>query len=394
MSNTNKKILFIATVPEHFYHFHTACFGQLKARGWTVHAASSGQWGLSAGDHSGGRELAGCDEHFALPLSRSPLSPGNLAAYRTLKKLIKENGYDVIHCHTPMGGVLGRLAARKARKKGARVMYTAHGFHFYKGAPLLNWLVYFPVEYALSFLTDVLITINPEDHARAAKSLKAKRTEYIHGVGYDTAKFKKRDTSMGQEAYGEMRRRLRESRGYSTDERLIIYVAELNKNKNQAMLIRALMRLRGQVANARLLLVGADNAGGEVHKLARESGSEVDFLGVRNDVAELLAMCDVYAASSLREGLPVNVMEAMASGLPVVAVDNRGHRSLISDGETGLLVAPGDADAMAEKIALLLRDSEIYREIARNAAEAVKPFGRENVLDELMNIYSDKKGRK
>ncbi|MCL2507601.1 MAG: glycosyltransferase family 4 protein [Oscillospiraceae bacterium] len=377
------KILFVATVPEHFFYFHTACFEMLRERGFEVHAASSGTRGSEgrelAGCELAGCELAGCERHFTVPIVRSPFALRNVGAYRTLKRLIAENGYDVIHCHTPMGGVMGRLAARRARKNGAKVIYTAHGFHFYKGAPLLNWLLYFPIEYAMSFLTDELLTINPEDRVRAEKRLKAKRVRYIHGVGYDTARFRAAD--------GETRRRLREKYGYPPDAKLIIYVAELNKNKNQAMLIRAAEKLREQSVNARLLLVGPDSIGGEYQRMAGESGAAVDFLGVRGDVPELLSMCDVYAASSLREGLPVNVMEAMASGLPVVAADNRGHRALIANGETGFLVRPNDADAMAGRIASLLNDRDLYERISENAALAIEPFGRENVLHELAEIY-------
>src|SRR5665647_3590526 len=165
-------------------------------------------------------------EQFDIPSQRSPCKLNNIRAYHQLKSIIDENKYEIIHCHTPMGGVLARLAARAARKQGTKVIYTAHGFHFCKGAPIINWLVYYPLEKILSRLTDCLITINEEDYALAVKQrLKAKRIERVHGVGVDTERFK----PMGESHKSESRINI----GYKSDDFLMFYAAEFNKNKNQ-----------------------------------------------------------------------------------------------------------------------------------------------------------------
>ena len=163
MGDRMKKVLFVATVAEHFYYFHLPCFHMFKERGWEVHAAALGQL-----------PLTDCDRYYELPFERLPWQKENLTAYRELKKIIDTNDYNIIHCHTPVGGVVTRLAARQARKRGTRVIYTAHGFHFCRGGAASGWLIYYPIEKALSRLTDCLITINDEDAAIARRRLHAR----------------------------------------------------------------------------------------------------------------------------------------------------------------------------------------------------------------------------
>ena len=147
-----------------------------------------------------------------------------------------------------MGGVLARLAARTARKNGTKVIYTAHGFHFCKGAPLANWLLYYPIEKTLAHFTDCLITINTEDYQLAKRHFKAEKIEHVHGVGVNTDKFK----PVGE----EQRKQLRKQYGYKEDDFLLFYAAEFNQNKNQQLLIEALALIKEEVPNARLLLAG------------------------------------------------------------------------------------------------------------------------------------------
>lgn len=342
-----------------------------KDKGWQVDVACHGD-----------RELPYCDNKFEIPIRRSPADKENIEAYRELKKIIKAGRYDIIHCHTPMGGILARLAAKGERKKGTKVIYTAHGFHFYKGAPLLNWLIYYPIELVMSGMTDCLITINNEDYSFAKKHLKAKKIVKINGVGYNSDLFYK--------ISDDEKHRLRKEKGIPEDETVLIYVAEMNANKNQGMLIRAVQRLKQREEKIRLLIVGADNYDGKYIKLAEELGVAdcIDFLGHRNDACDLVHLSDIAVASSLREGLPVNVMEAMACGLPVVLADNRGHRELCRDGYNGYIVAPNDDEAMAEKIALIMNDTDLYNRLSGNGIELVQVFSKEKVLKETETVYN------
>lgn len=367
-----KKILFVATVAEHFFYFHIPSFKYFKELGWQVEVACHGE-----------RELPFCDKKYELPIKRSPSDPENIKAYKELKKIIKNGHYDLIHCHTPMGGILTRLAAASERREGTKVFYTAHGFHFYKGAPAANWLIYYPIEKLMSRLTDCLITINDEDFELAKKRLGAKKIFKVNGVGYNSDNYFK--ISDGE------KQKLRAEYGYSSDEKILIYVAEMNVNKNQAMLLRALKIILAQQKNVRLLIVGADNFNGGYLRLAEELcvSKNVEFLGHRDDACTLTKLSDIAVASSLREGLPVNVMEAMACGLPTVLADNRGHRALCKNSVNGFLVEPNDHTAMAEKILLLLNDGELYKKISEAAVCEIKPFSKEKVFEQLKKIYSE-----
>lgn len=366
-----KKILFVATITGHFYYFHLHVLKYFKELGWQVDVAAHGDM-----------ELPYCDNRYEIPIARQPFDKSNVGAYKELKRIIGQNDYDIIHCHTPMGGVLARLAAAKQRKRGTKVIYTAHGFHFFKGASALNWLIYYPIEKVLSKMTDCLITINSEDYDFARKHLKAGRIEKVNGVGYNDEKY--------FPFSAERKEQLKAEKGFNPDEKLLIYVAELNENKNQGLLIDAVTLLREKNVNVKLLLAGTDNCNGLYREKAESKGVSdcVGFLGQRDDIDELLNVCDVAVASSLREGLPVNVMEALACGLPVVATDNRGHRELIKNGENGFLVSPGNPDEMASKILELLTDSSLSAKMSEKAAFDVRTFSKTQVLPELIEIYN------
>ncbi len=361
-----KKILFAATITDHFYYFHLPYLKMFHDAGWEVHVASHGS-----------RALPCCDIHHEIPIARSPFDKNNISAYKMLKTIIKENDFDIIHCHTPMGGMLTRLAA--PRNGRAKIIYTAHGFHFYKGASALNWIIYFPIEKLMSAKTDCLITINNEDFRFAQKHFRHPDVKLINGVGYNSEKY--------FPVSEEEKIRLRKSKGYDKSEFVIIYVAEMNKNKNQKMLIDAL----ALTENTRLIIAGADNYNGRYADYAKSVNVEnrVDFLGHREDIDELLKLSDICAASSIREGLPVNIMEAMACGLPVVASDNRGHRALVKNGEDGFIVPINDSNKMAEKINLLKDNKELYRGFSQKASENIKRFSKEVIVEEMKKIYTD-----
>ncbi len=367
-----KKILFAATITDHFYYFHLPYLKLFRDAGWEVHVAGKGD-----------RELPDCDFQYNIPFERSPFSKGNIEAYKQLKKVIDDNDFDIIHCHTPMGGILSRIAASEKRKTGTKVIYTAHGFHFYKGAPFMNWAIYFPVEWLMSYKTDCLITINDEDYSIAKKFFRKPDVLKVDGVGYNNDLFYPVTCTEKEE--------IRRKNGYSSQDKLLIYVAELNANKNQGMLVEIMSAIKNK--NARLILVGADNFEGIYQQKAKELGveSKIDFLGHREDVAQLLKMSDICVASSLREGLPVNIMEAMAVGLPVVAGDNRGHRALINDKADGFIVKPNDSTSAAALVDLLLGDEALYKSVSERATENIKRFSKDTVYIQMKNVYSELK---
>lgn len=365
----NKKILFCATVDYHFKAFHLPIMKWFKEQGWEVHIAAKGDM-----------DLPFVDQKFAISIARSPLSRNNIKAYRELRDLIDCNAYEIIHCHTPMGGVLARLAARKARKRGTKLLYTAHGFHFCKGAPLAHWLIYYPIEKLLSRYTDCLITINQEDHKLAiVKSFKAKQIAHVHGVGIDLESY--RPISYINKSS------MRNKQHFKDDQFLLFYAGEFNKNKNQQLLLHMLTNLLPKVPQARLLLAGEGPQLEACRQLAAKLGiaANVHFLGFRNDIKELLPMCDIAVASSLREGLPVNILEAMACGLPVVATPNRGHSELVWDGINGYIVKT--AASMAEALEQLYRSASIRQRMGNRSLKLVEQYSLSNVKHELHSLY-------
>ncbi|MEN1970015.1 glycosyltransferase family 4 protein [Lentibacillus sp. N15] len=366
------KILFCATVDYHFKAFHLPYMKWFKEQGWDVHVAAGGKLTLPY-----------TDIKYSLPIQRSPFCVSNMEAYRQLRNIIEDNNYALIHCHTPIGGLLARLAAREARKCGSKVVYTVHGFHFCKGAPIINWLMYYPIEKSLAQITDCLITINQEDYARAvAKRFRAGRIEQVHGVGVDTEMFKPIDA--------HTKNKLRNVFGYQADDVLLFYAAEFNKNKNQQFLLYALALLKKEAPHVKLLLAGVGPLLETSKRLVAELGIEkmVDFLGFRNDIDRLLPMCDIAVASSKREGLPVNVMEAMACGLPVIAVTNRGHKELIDDRENGFLVETWDPEEFSNQLQTLAENKVMRRKFGRNGRKKiVATYSITNVLKEKTAIY-------
>lgn len=376
-----KKILFCATVDYHFEAFHLPYMKWFKEQGWEVDVAANGT-----------KELPWVDRKYNLPFHRSPLQRDNLAAYQRLKTIIKANNYQIIHCHTPVGGVIGRLAAKEARKQGTKVLYTAHGFHFCKGAPLINWLAYYPIEKSMAHLTDCLITINEEDYQLAAKRLRVNRIEHVHGVGIDTEKFLPLPN-------GEKMER-KKSFGYQPSDFLLFYAAEFNENKNQKFLLHVMARLKERIPSIRLVLAGEGPLLNDCKELAEDLGirESVDFLGYRTDLQKLVPLCDIAVASSLREGLPVNIMEAMACGLPVIAIDNRGHRELVKNGSNGWIVTKTDLDQFVSKLEDLITKPEWKERFGENGRkEIAETYSTSRILVELGHVYQsymEKEGEK
>lgn len=367
-----KKVLLCATVDYHFKAFHLPYMKWFNEQGWEVHIAANGDM-----------DLPYVNKKFNIPIQRSPFQQLNLKAYGALKSIIDENKYDIIHCHTPMGGVLARLAAREARKDGTKVIYTAHGFHFCKGAPVINWLIYYPIEKILSRYTDCLLTINEEDYTRAYKGrFRAKRIEHVHGVGVNTEHFQPVDDTHKQEA----RIRL----GYKPEDFLMFYAAEFNKNKNQQLLIHSLALIKDQIPHARLLLAGVGPLQQSCRDLTVRLGVEgmVDFLGYRGDIPELLPICDIAVASSLREGLPVNIMEAMACGLPIVASSNRGHSELVKETVNGFLIPNQDSTQFASRLIQLSESYSLRQQFGLESMNRVKKYSLIQVGLELTEIYA------
>ncbi len=317
----------------------------------------------------------GCAFHN-LEFDRSPLNKRNYLAYKKLKKLIRDEKYDLVHTHTPVASACVRLACKEF--KNVKVIYTAHGFHFFNGAPLKNWLIYYPVERWLAKYTDVLITINKEDYARAKKSFKAKKVGYTPGVGLDTQKFgavfvdnlaKRREIGIPEDAF------------------VVLSVGELNKNKNHETVIRALSKVNNR--NVYYIICGQGPLENYLRDIVSELGLErqVKLLGFRKDIDKICKASDVFVFPSKREGLGLAALEAMASGLPIITSNVHGIVDYSVDGETGYLFSPTDEIGFAKAIERLVNNDELRINMGERNIDSVKNFDIKNSIDKMMEIY-------
>lgn len=367
-----KKVLFTATVDSHIRQFHLPYLKWFKEHGYEVHVATNGN-----------EEIPFCDVKHKISFERSPIKINNLKAIHNLKKIIEKEKFDIIHCHTPMGSVVTRVAAINARKKyRTKVIYTAHGFHFFKGAPLINWIIYYPVEKVCARWTDCLITITDEDYKFAQKYLKARNVEHVKGVGMDVERLRKELT---QEEKDEFRKKI----GIKKEDIVFSYIAELNANKNQILLIKIIQELKKEQTNIKLLLIGNGKLKKQYQQYIKDEklGNEVQLLGRRRDINELLSITDIYLASSKREGLPINVMEAMYKGLPIIATDNRGHRELIKNGVNGYICEKTDIQTFKQNIEKIWKDNKKINEIKEKNNILIKQYELKEVKRKMEEIY-------
>ena len=303
----------------------------------------------------------------------------NMKALWQVEGLMKQNTYEFCHCHSPIGGVVARIAGHRTRTK---VIYTAHGFHFYQGAPVMNWLVYYPVEKMLSRWTDVLITINHEDYKLAKKKFKMKKLTYVPGIGIDTQR-----EGLSQKEKEEKRKEL----GIPQDAFLITNAAEFTPNKNQKTVIEAIEQLHNP--NIYFVMCGIGEKKAELEQYVKEHGLEehIRFVGFRNDLHEILQASDCFVLSSFREGLSVALMEAMAEGLPVVCGRIRGNVDLIKDGKGGILVSPEnkeDYEAAFRKLyEMKQKEFQKFENIGLNNRNKVEAFSKETVDPIMKKVY-------
>ncbi len=368
-----KKVLLVATVQSHIAQFHKPLISWLAERGYQVDVAAGYNLDTKPNLHL---EVSGAI--YDVPFSRSPFSMKNIKAYKVLRDIINSGNYDVVHCNTPVGGILARLAGNAKRKKNElKMIYEAHGFHFFKGGSRKNWLLWYPIEKWFSRYTDVLITINKMDYELALEKFKSKAIKYIPGVGVNLDQF----------INNEQICNLREEYGLSKDTKIIISVGELNNNKNHSVIIRALAHLGDK--NVHYFLVGNGPLREELESLAASLGvqSNVHFLGYRRDVPALMKNADAFVFPSLREGLGMASIEAMATGVPIITSDRHGINDYSISGKTGFKYHPTDHVGFAEGISKIVYDADMKKRMGEYNIEVSKNFTVEASMNCLAEIY-------
>lgn len=376
-----KKALIVTTVSGFVPQFEMNNVKILQSLGYEVHYASNYK-----NPHYGKNQICLDERHVIkhqVDFVRTPFDfVANKKAFIQLKKVMEQEKPNLIHCHTPMGGVLARLVGAKYRKNGLKVIYTAHGFHFYKGAPFKNWLLYYPIEYMLAYQTDFLITITKEDYKRARKlhGLDIAHVYYVPGVGVSS-----------NCEINKSRNIIRESFGWKDDKIIITSVGELNKNKNQSAVITALSQLSEM--NIKYIICGEGEYFLQLKRLVHryKMESRVEFLGYCENIEEILSATDIFVLPSYREGLSIALQEAMAIGLPIIATNIRGNRELVKDRKGGWLVPVGNIKALKlvlqEAIFIYKNNISVLKQMGHYNQKKVKAYSHSVVEQKIREIY-------
>ncbi len=367
-----KKILYVTTVSRTINAFLVPHINALLENGYHVDCATSIDKEIDSELIKKGVNV------YPVTFSRIPLSFGNLKAFKEIIKIQKKNNYDIIHVHTPIASIYGRLL--KLRFKNIKTIYTAHGYHFFKGASKISWLIYYPIEWVMAKFTDVTININKEDYEITKKRLKPKKCYLINGVGIDLNKYK----SISEKEKIKKRKEL----GIDEEDFVIIMIAELNENKNQIQMIKAMEIIKNN--NIKVLCVGEGNKYDELINQIKKSKLEkqIKLLGFRNDINDLINISDIGVLLSYREGLPRNLMELMANGKRIMGTNIRGCRDLICKDYIGSLVEVSDYEATAmaikefyDKRYLNKKLEDMIRQECKEQYD-IKPINKK-----LINIY-------
>lgn len=314
---------------------------------------------------------------YVVKLARNPFTLRNFKGYKEMKQIINNGDYDIIWTNEPVMGVVTRLAAKLTRRRGAKVLYMVHGFHFFTGAPIINWMIFYPVEKVMAKYADIIVTVNHEDY-ECAKSMNVKRVEYIHGIGINTDRLSSENNSVD----------IRKELGLSSEDFLIISVGELNKNKNQKVIIKALAQIKDPAIH--YILCGKGDQLEALKKQAITEGLEkqIHFLGYRTDVLDICCQADVYVMPSYREGLPVASLEAMYCGRPLLTSNIRGLVDVMEDGVSGYMYSPDDYKGFADGIYKLLADPELRKKMGKRNQQYVKQYCIEETKKEILGIIN------
>lgn len=365
-----KKVLFVATVVRmHINVFHTPYLKWFQEHGWDTTVAARNDY-----ENPDDCIIPYCNHYVEIPFERNPFKKNNLKAFSELKKLIDEEEFDLIYCHTPVGAMITRLAAVSARNKGSKVVYMAHGFHFFKGAPLSNWLIYYPVERVLARLTDMILTINNEDYC-AAQKFHIKNVEIVPGVGIDLSRFT---------PSSEKKEELRNNFEIDNSQFVIMSVGELSDRKNQIVILQAMARLKNP--DITYVICGDGSNRELLENTAKELGisKQLKLLGFRHDVNELYNVADAFVFPSLQEGLPVSVMEAMAMKLPVIASKIRGSEDLVDTRKGGFLIEKNSINKYAQAIDYMYKHRDKLGKIGSYNQKKVQQYSIDAVVSVIM----------
>lgn len=368
------RIIFVASVVRHITSFHLPYIKFFQQKGgevWVAANGNSAEWEYI--------EKLGIN-YINVNFSRSPLSKSNIDAFKQLRSFFNQQDFDLVHVHTPVAAFLTRLAFRN--KKKGKILYTAHGFHFFKGAPKKNWLIFYNAEKLARKWTDGIIVMNSEDYQNALKlGYRKEEVFFVHGVGVDIPNTPecKRD-----------RDKLKNELAINSESVIISIIAELNDNKNHEFLLRNWKEITKNCPEAVLLIIGNGENETKLKKYVKnENLSNIHFLGYRTDVIEILNETDIVTLLSKREGLPRSIMEAMAQKVPCIVTNTRGLRDLVNNNENGYVIDHNDDKNLKKAFITLIKDKEKRINMGERSYELVQSYDINKVIKEYENVYKE-----
>ena len=365
-----KKVLYTANTFRHLFLCHRPYIKYLGSKYLIDTACNKNEY------------LDGVRNYYNVNIERSPFKINNIKSIFMMKKIIEEEKYDLIHVNTPMGSVVTRLALIKYKKhSNVKVIYTAHGFHFFKGAPIINYILYYPVEKFLSRYTDVIITMNNEDYKFAKKHFKTK-VEYIPGIGFDKNKFSKNISNKELDEF-------KKDNDINNDDYVISYVAEVSKRKRQVYLIKSLKKYH--FTNEKILLIGDLSKSKKLKKIIKQYKLEdyIKLIDFNDNVLYYLKISNLVISVSKQEGLPLNIMEAMYLEKPIIVTDCRGNRDLITNNKNGIVVKLNSKKKLIEAIKFIKNNPKIGESLAKRNKKIINKYSVDNVIEIMKKIYNN-----
>lgn len=367
-----KKVLFVATMQSHIMYFHLPYIKMFTDEGYEVYVATKLDRKIYKDVKM--ENVKWIDIDF----SRSPISKNTIKSAKEMSTLLKENKFELIHTHTPIASIITRICARRLNINN--IIYTAHGFHFFKGSPIQNWIIYYPIEKIMARFTDAIVTINDEDYNLAYKKFNTRNSNNIfkvNGVGVDFEKYKIKNVA-----------NLKESLNIKESDFVLSIIGELNDNKNQIQLIKALEEINADYNNIKCLIIGYGENQVYLENYIKEHNLDknIFMLGYRTDIPELLNITDVVVSMSKREGLPKNLIEAMSVGRPIIATAVRGNMDLVNE-ENGVIVQIDDIEATKLAILKLYENDSLVKKLGESSKEKSKKYDLKNTKLEMKKIY-------
>ena len=382
-----KKVLMLASVASMIDQFNMPNIRLLQSMGYEVHTACNFKQGNTCSTQRIQKlkkelqQMAVHPHQWDCPRDLSSFRDC-CRAYQQLLHIISKYPFAWIHCHSPVGGALARMAAHR---KNIRIIYTVHGFHFYKGAPLRNWMLYYPAEKLLAYWTDILVTVNLEDYRFAERNLKAGRVFYIPGIGIDTEKFR-------TQWQGTKEERMLFYSKYKIPEHAVVLlsVGELSSRKNHRMVMNALSAMRRK--DVYYLICGQGPLREELQRYARRLGvaGRIRMPGYQEDLSLVYQNADIFVFPSIQEGMPAALMEAMAAGLPCVVSDIRGNRELVTQagGARFRMGHPEQSEQLERVLVRLIENEKLRNVCGAYNRKKIKAYALSAVQDRMKVIYA------